>query len=223
MSYFSFDDILASQERLPLKTLASVTGCAFLAPSISQHAHSDDEDDNGEGVTNPSSDSSRAPDDLRAGVKMELPFWMTLSLLRAKVAIDVGVPPIFTLERRPILRADPVSLNLPKVGPKHFYRVGAKLLRFKHSHLGQGDDHLGSVLVDMIMKRFRYILDSSQHCQMNASGKETDILDVIEKELFQVGKQSRKQIEDWLFRRTHKMDMADLVYKNNRKRKAHEI
>lgn len=221
MSYFNFDDILASQERLPLKTLAPVIGCAFLAPSASQQAHSDDEDENNEGGMNPN--STQSVEDLRVGVKMELPLWMVQSLLRAKVSVELGVPPIFTLERRPILRADPVSLNLPKVGPKHFYRVGAMLLRFKHSHVGEGDDHLGSVLVDMIMKRFRYILDSSQHCQMNASGRETDILDVVENELFQVGKQSRKQIEDWLFRRTHKMDMAELVYKNNRKRKAHEI
>lgn len=128
MSYFNFDDILASQERLPLKTLAPVIGCAFLAPSASQQAHSDDEDENNEGGMNPN--STQSVEDLRVGVKMELPLWMVQSLLRAKVSVELGVPPIFTLERRPILRADPVSLNLPKVGPKHFYRVGAMLLRY---------------------------------------------------------------------------------------------
>eukprot|EP00095_Tigriopus_kingsejongensis_P000621 maker-scaffold275_size226830-snap-gene-0.22 protein:Tk00621 transcript:maker-scaffold275_size226830-snap-gene-0.22-mRNA-1 annotation:"dna replication complex gins protein psf3" len=219
MSYFSFDDLLASQERLPLKTRTLVTGCAFLAPSQATHTDEEEEEEEEEDMITEDGPARPPSQDLKAGVKMELPLWMALSLLRAKVVLQVGVPPIFTLERRPILRADPMSLNLAKVGPRHFYRLGAKLIKFQHPHLGDGDDHLGSVLVDMMMKRFRYILDGSQHCEMNSSSRETDILDQIEKELFQVGKDSRKQIQDWLLRRTGKMDMAELVYKNNRKRK----
>ena len=45
--YFSFTDILASQERVPSVTLSPLTGCAFLDPSNAQaeDTHDDSADD----------------------------------------------------------------------------------------------------------------------------------------------------------------------------------
>ena len=92
--------------------------------------------------------------------------------------------------------------------------------RFNHSEIGDRDEHLGSVMVEMLVKRFRYILDGAQNSSLDSNSRDLDRLDSLERELFLAGKNSQRQIKNWLMRRTGTMATADLVVKNNRKRKA---
>ncbi len=129
MSYFSLEDIIATQvrdktmeikltfihtplplfqERLPVRvppTSAPIPGLAFLDPTLDAPGQNEDGED----------DPALPP-----GSKLELPLWMVDSLTRrAKLGssggLEVSLPPIYSFAKRAgQLKADPLALALPR-------------------------------------------------------------------------------------------------------------
>ncbi|XP_054710678.1 DNA replication complex GINS protein PSF3-like [Uloborus diversus] len=103
--YFSIDDILATNERIPCRFEVPVHKLGFL---------------------NPSSGSA----DLAQGNKLELPLWMAQGL-HSRHIITTEVPKVYREAYREILNADATVVDLNKMGP-YFYHFGLYLLRFSH-------------------------------------------------------------------------------------------
>ncbi|GIY88987.1 DNA replication complex GINS protein PSF3 [Caerostris darwini] len=103
--YFSIDDILATNERIPCKFEVGVHKLGFLDPS------------NGNS-------------DLARGTKLEIPLWMAQAL-RSRRIISMDIPRVYREAYREILNADASVVDLHKMGP-YFYHFGLYLLRFAH-------------------------------------------------------------------------------------------
>lgn len=98
-SYFSLEDILATQERLPVTAAAPLRGLAFLDPARCQ-------DDGG---------GHHDQDDvLPAGARLDLPLWMARALVKARTSVTVSPPEIYGSRRREQLKAEPAVLALPR-------------------------------------------------------------------------------------------------------------
>ena len=92
-SYFSIEDILATQERVPCQVESDLKNLGFLDPG------SDNQD-------------------LGRGTKLELPLWMVEGLTdyKARNYITVDVPKTFKEVFREIMSADPLVVDLHKMG-----------------------------------------------------------------------------------------------------------
>ena len=106
MSYFSVDDLLASQEKLPCTVLQPLVRLGYLDPTT------DDED-------------------IVEGTKLEFPFWLASALSGQKAIVDVDVPKGYREAQREILKADANVVNLQKLGP-YYYAFGSKLVQLGH-------------------------------------------------------------------------------------------
>ncbi len=104
-SYFSIDDILASQQKVPVQFESTVYRLGFLNPSANE-------------------------EHLETGLKMELPFWLA-KVLEKRQIVSVALPKEYRRGQREILRADAAVVDLYKLGP-YFYSMGMKLLCFDH-------------------------------------------------------------------------------------------
>ena len=103
--YFNMDDILASQQKVPVQFETPVYRLGFLNPSANQ-------------------------EHLEVGLKMELPFWLA-KVLQKRQIVNVELPRQYRRGQREILRADAAVVDLYKLGP-HFYSMGMKILCFDH-------------------------------------------------------------------------------------------
>ncbi|CAL1289604.1 unnamed protein product [Larinioides sclopetarius] len=103
--YFSIDDILATQERIPCKFEVGVHKLGFLDPSSG----------------NP---------DISKGTKLEIPLWMAQALQSRRIILT-DIPRVYREAYREILNADATVVDLHKMGP-YFYHLGLYLLRFTH-------------------------------------------------------------------------------------------
>ena len=95
--YFSLEDILATQERVPCKVEKDLPALGFLDPG---------------------SDNA----DLDQGSRLELPYWMAEGL-RSNVDrnyVTIEVPKTLKEGFREIMRADPMVVDLYKLGPYYF-------------------------------------------------------------------------------------------------------
>ena len=143
-NYFSFEDILASQERIPITMKQDLPQLGFLDPQ--SHYQSD-------------------PTNLAAGTTLELPLWMVKSLT-ARGRAQVELPRSWTLSQRQIINADPNVVDLHKFGP-HFYQTGCHILKQITSGQNLDDDAeaISNILVDTLTKRFRGIMDASANAE----------------------------------------------------------
>ena len=78
---------------------------------------------------------------------------------------------------------------------------------------------LGKVLVDVLKRRFRYILDASFNADSTEAPSKMNKLDKLERDLYVEGGRSQKRLRDWFHRKTDVIDAADMVVRH-RKRKA---
>ena len=143
-NYFSLDDILASQERIPLTIKHDIAHLGFLDP---QSHHQAD------------------PSILMTGTKLEVPLWMAKDF-KSRGRAKLELPPTWNLRQRQITSADPNVLDLHKLGP-YFYQTGCHIL--KHISEGQNLDHeaeeISHILVDTLTKRFRKVMDASANAE----------------------------------------------------------
>lgn len=117
-NYFNLEDILASQEKVPVKTELPMFRLGFL---------------------NSTSDSEH----ILPGTKMELPFWLATGLCsRKRKIVSVEMPKFYRTGYREIFTADANVVDLHKMGP-YFYSFGTKLLCFE---MNESDDIAKSLL-----------------------------------------------------------------------------
>uniref|UniRef100_A0A1B6C2G2 DNA replication complex GINS protein PSF3 n=2 Tax=Clastoptera arizonana TaxID=38151 RepID=A0A1B6C2G2_9HEMI len=132
--YFSIENIIATQERVPCRFTKKVMFMGHL-------------------------DSSSDENDIKPGTKLELPYWMVRSLTDPVVdVIEVESPKFFKESYRDILTADANVVDLHKMS-KHYYQFG-KLLSQLDSLQGK---QLRSLLVQTFKDRFRKLLDWAQN------------------------------------------------------------
>ena len=105
-NYFSLEDIVASQERVPITIQQDLPQLGFLDPSSIHQAD---------------------PTNLTAGSKLELPLWMAKAL-RGRRRIQVELPKTWSSSQRQIMNADPTVVDLHKFGP-HYYEFGRYLMK----------------------------------------------------------------------------------------------
>ncbi|KAJ8912866.1 hypothetical protein NQ315_007998 [Exocentrus adspersus] len=111
-SYYSIDDILATQERVPCKFLVNVPKMGILNPSA-------------------------AETDLEVGTSLELPLWLVSEMSTGRQPIvQLELPKIFKQTYQEILKADACAVDLHKFN-LYFYELGSYVKHFD-SH---GDVH----------------------------------------------------------------------------------
>ena len=190
--YFSIDDILSSDQRVPCQFDLPVYRLGFLDPS----AHSEH---------------------LETGTKLELPFWLAKALCtRKKQIVSVELPKAYRESQRDILSADARVVDLYKLCP-FYYSLGVKLLCF--DHLERGD--LSKSLLETFLNRFRHIMDTSQNAYQTDTTTLTSKLDETERKLFHVGQRAMTDFDTWERGCSHKIQTSTIV-KNTRKRKRDE-
>ena len=108
-NYFSIEDILATQERVPIETESELKNLGFL-------------DQGADNV------------DLARGTKLELPFWCVEGLKsnQARSYISVDIPKTFKEIFREIMSADPNVVDLHKMGP-YYYEFGRHLIKMSQT------------------------------------------------------------------------------------------
>ena len=186
-SYFSIDDILASQQSLPVEFEIPVYRLGFLNPN------SNDEH-------------------LDTGLKMELPFWLVKVLgSRKRQIVKVELPKSYKENHREILSADAKVVDLSKLGP-YYYTMGLNLLCFDHPERRD----LSKSLLETFLNRFRQIMDHSQNAFQSDMFSLTCKLDETEKRLFHLGQGARERLKQWEKGNSHKITSAQSTRKRKR-------
>lgn len=187
--FFSIDDILASQQKVPCKFELPVYRLGFLNPNSSD-------------------------EHIQAGTKMELPFWLAKVLCsRRRQIVSVELPKPYRDTQRDILSADANVVDLYRLGP-YYYSLGVKLLYFEL--LERGD--LSKSLLETFLNRFRRIMDSSQNAFQEDATPLTSKLDETERKLFQVGQRAVGEYERWERGLSHRLTTSSIM-QGSRKRK----
>ena len=187
--YFSIDDILASQQRVP---------CMFELPVYRM------------GFLNASSSSEH----LQVGDKLELPIWLAKVLCsRRRQIVSVDLPKAYRETQRTILSADANVVDLYKLGP-YYYSMGLKVLYFDHADR----EELSKSLLETFSNRFRRIMDSSQTAFMVDTTPLTSKLDETERKLFEAGQKAVGEYERWERGQSHKITTSSAL-QGSRKRK----
>lgn len=188
--YFSIEDILATQERLPVEVTEDLPDIGFLDPGSENN-------------------------DLKKGTKMELPFWMVDGMKSgSRDYISVEVTKTYKEIYREIMAADPLVLDLHKLGP-YYYEFGRHLM--KHSQ-AQGEA-IGECISNTFKSRFTMIMDSAQNASDTDTLKETQRMDQLERILYSQGQTCKTGMEEWLTRKTGLISTSFMV-EQHRKRKA---
>ncbi|KAK2155766.1 hypothetical protein LSH36_232g04066 [Paralvinella palmiformis] len=187
--YFSLDDILATQERIPCTFQTEVLNLGYIDPSL---------------------DSSNIP----KGTKLELPFWLAKALCsRRKQCVTIDLPKHYKEVYRDVFNADANVVDLHKLGP-YFYRFGSHLLHFEHPE----SPDIAKSLLKVFQARFRDIMDASQNAYDQDMSKMTEKLDEMEKVIFFHGQKGLKDLQMWETREGEKIKISEMVI-NHRKRK----
>jgi len=192
--YFSLEDILASQERVPITTKIELPKLGFLDPS--------------------------RPDEtvLKSGTNLELPYWMVWSL-RSRGRVDVQLPKNWQAAQRQIVNADPNVVDLHGMGP-HYYEFGSQLARLLNgAGKPEDSDEISNLLLNTFMRRFRNIMDAACNSDARDTLSNTETLDELERSLYHKGQLSQKFQNMWYKRRTGTITTSKMVVKH-RKRKA---
>lgn len=109
--YWSIDDILAGQERVPCKVEQPLYRLGYLGSNDQQH--------------------------LLQNTKLELPIWLAKGLCsKRRRIVSVSFSKPYKEPTRTALAADANSINLHRNGP-YFFSVGVKLLSFDLPERGQ--------------------------------------------------------------------------------------
>ena len=181
-NYFSIEDILATQERVPCEVETDLKNLGFMDP----------------GSDNP---------DLARGTKLELPYWCVEGLRsnQARSYLAVDIPKTFKEVFREIMSADPLVVDLHKMGP-YYYEFGRHLIkqsqtegRYKNTKVLSSriiryvaGEAIGESISRTFMSRFREILDTSQNCADTDSLKVTSKMDMLERMLYKEGQKTKQ-------------------------------
>ncbi|XP_007902847.2 DNA replication complex GINS protein PSF3 [Callorhinchus milii] len=167
-SFFSLDDILMTQEKLPCQTETALPRLGFL-------------DKSGEAPLIPEA------------TKMELPLWLAKGLSDPKRRIvSVSAPKIYNGRWRTIFNADANVVDLHKMGP-YYYGFGTQLLNFESPE----NTEIAQTILQTFVSRFRRIMDSSQNAYNEDTSVLVAHLDELERGLFHAGQKSLNDFQSW--------------------------
>ncbi|CAD5110736.1 DgyrCDS106 [Dimorphilus gyrociliatus] len=156
--------------------------------------------------------------DLEVGVKMELPYWLAAFLCnKRRQIVEVETPKQYRAGQREILNADPVVVDLHKLGP-HFYKFGSLFLSFQIPE----SLNISRCLLETFQGRFKHIMDISQNCLNEDLSKVKSKLDECEKVIFALGQDSLKDFQNWQTRESAKLKASKMIIQQ-RKRKRNEL
>lgn len=188
-SYFSIDDILTTQERLPCKFEVDVPRLGFLDPGADS-------------------------ENLASGTKMELPLWLAKAISgRRAMSVSTELPKQYREGYREILSAEASVVDLHKLGP-FYYGFGSQLLQFDHPD----SPDIAKMLLQTFKDRLRNLMDISQNAYNQDTSKMTARLDQMERKVFQCGQIGLNDFQKWETRETEKLKTSDMVM-FHRKRK----
>ncbi|XP_055594915.1 DNA replication complex GINS protein PSF3 [Uranotaenia lowii] len=106
-NYYSIDDIMVTQERIPSRTIHHLYQMGFL-------------------------DSSEKSEHLEPNQQLELPLWYLLQQDDRNPNFELVIPDIFTTAYKEIYKADANYVELGKLN-KFYYELGMYLCRFSNS------------------------------------------------------------------------------------------
>ncbi len=178
--YLDIDDILASEQKVPVEFVTTVHRLGFL-------------------------NSSSTEENLNEGLKMELPFWLAKKLATRTSnrlpIVSIDLPSCYNRRHRDILSADANVVDLHGKQP-YYYSLGLKLVQC--NHLESMD--LTQSLLETFLNRFRKIMDHSQNSFQTDTHSMTSRLDETEKGLFKVSQDSANKMEKWGKSGRHKLN-----------------
>ncbi|XP_055992691.1 DNA replication complex GINS protein PSF3 [Sorex fumeus] len=176
-NFLSLDDILMSQEKLPVRTETSIPRLGAFFRERSGGADADPDPDQA----------------IPQGSKLELPLWLAKGLFDNKRRIlSVDLPKIYQEGWRTVFSADANVVDLHKLGP-HFYGFGSQLLYFDSPENGD----ISRSLLQTFIGRFRRIMDSSQNAYNEDTSALVARLDEMERALFQIGQKGLNDFQCW--------------------------
>lgn len=203
-SYFSLEDIIASNDKLCCKFRVSIPELGHLVAG------------------------SEVPDIL-PGSRLELPCWLATSLCNArKQTAEVDLPKQYKAKYREIFNAEATVVDLHKLGPM-FYLSGFHLRVFPYPEITA----ILLSLSKMIRERAIMILDSAANAASEArSRRKGDVpttavmvttcfplLDELEKLLYRIGESAYLSLHDWYSRKgIDRLEASSLVRHKRRKR-----
>jgi len=191
-NYFSLEDILATQERVPITVQGDLQNLGFLDPSSEDTV-------------------------LRGNTKLELPLWVIDGMNAGrKTHMLTHVPKTLKETQREILLADPSIVNLHRIGP-HYFEFGRHVMK----HCPQEGEIIGESLKNAFKSRFLNIVDAAQNCRDEETLTEMSKMDDLERGLFKKGYGKRKDMDCWKRREVYNIKTASMVI-NHKKRKAME-
>lgn len=194
-NYLDLEDLLAQTQSVECQFLLDIPGLEFLAADKSE--------------------------EIKQGTKLTLPFWMAKTLYTYSMA-DITLPQSYDVNFRETLEADPYVVDLHRAGP-HYYRFGKLLMDLKRErgnnlemfteegHRNKYRREEGETLQDRksiaisLMKTFhfrrhRILTFSISGCvgdDMQGRKAFEPKLDVMERRLYEIGKQRLNEIIDW--------------------------
>ncbi|CAL1595225.1 unnamed protein product [Knipowitschia caucasica] len=192
-NFFSLDDILLSQERLPSRTECTFPRLGFLEKST---------------------DSPH----ILEGSKMELPLWLAKGLYeRKRRVLSVELPKVYKEGWRTVFTADPNVVDLHKMGP-YYYGLGSQMLNFDSPE----NPEIAQALLQTFIGRFRRTMDSSQNAYNEDTSAFVEKLDCLEKSLFKSGQSGLNGFQSWEKGQASQLTASSLVL-NYRKRKINDL
>ena len=112
------------------------------------------------------------------------------------------------------MSADPLVVDLHKMGP-FYYEFARHLMKLTAAE----GEAIGESIRKTFMTRFREIMDMSQNASDVDTVRVTGKMDQLERELFKQGQRTKRGMDDWLHRRTGRIETSDMVASINKKRK----
>ncbi|XP_062856417.1 DNA replication complex GINS protein PSF3 [Trichomycterus rosablanca] len=192
-NYFSLDDILLSQERLPCCTQTHFPKLGFLEKSSETHH-------------------------IPEGNKMEMPLWLAKGLYeRKRRVISVDLPKVYREGWRTVFGADANVVDLHKMGP-YYYGFGSQMLHFENAE----NPEIAQTILQTFIGRFRRTMDSSQNAYNEDTSALLERLDCLERALFRSGQSGLNAFQLWERGRASQLTASSLVT-NYRKRKIVEL
>ena len=156
-------------------------------------------------------DPSTEDEDLEAGTKVELPFWL-LTALAARNMVAVESPSFYGPKFRSELLADPSVLDIRSRCP-FFYNLGVAATAIF------ADDELLPSLMKCLVARYRKILDTSQNSHNEDTSKFTRNLTHLELELYRAGYRGAEQYFRWKNRQCERLAVSSVIADRPRKRR----
>ncbi|KAK0180941.1 hypothetical protein PV327_003270 [Microctonus hyperodae] len=191
-NYFSIDDILATEERILCQVEVPLPGLGYL-------------------------NLTAESEDLKAGTKLECPFWLAQSLsCRRRPIVSIEIPKYYKEGYREILQADGCVVMLSKWNP-FYYELGMLLTQLNNHDC----ERIKDSLLSTYRSRIRLVMDWANNPFSDPTLASQ--FPILERNLFLTGRKSRGLMIEWLKDGSGNIEKSELVSNLMKKRKRDEF